>query len=774
MGVASSLGIISGINYEDLVSKLILLERGPINILQNRKADIQTKMGVLDSLSLKLSSLKSAAETLDDESMFNTKSVAVTSAGTNTYLTATTTSDAAVGSYTVYVDQLAQAHKIASQGWTDENSTAILDSGSYPTGGNFSFRIGDSGAITDIQITTSTTLQELRDMINSADAGVTATVLNDGTDTNPYRLILTSETTGESNDIQITTDVTQLDFTNKLIEEATTDDTNSGTYTGSVTSNTSESYTGITNKTYIIETMTAGSVGDAGAARYKYSTDGGITWDDNGGSGFNFYTTGLINIGSTDETNNTGNTENVKVQFTDSGTMTVGDTFRVDVFNPTFNEAQDAVIRVDSLTLIKDSNTIADVIDGVTLNLLTADTTTASKVTVSQGEVDSAKSNIESFVSAYNTVITDLYNTFNYDPDSPTDNPLRGDYTLRGIQASLKSIVVNSMPGLTGDYTAFYQIGISADTTGNLSIDDSKLSNALEDDSLSVMKLFIDYGTPTDSSITFESKTSATKVSKYNVYVSTPPSQATYESSQVIGSSGITDDETLTFTYTDEATEAVPTVSAFTVNLSSGDTINTIVSKFNSKFNTEEVGLLATNNGGKLKIASTEYGSDIKFTIVSDKVGGAQTGIGTTMETETGTDVVGAINGHAAYGDGKYLTGANGFDEEGLKISTTTTAAGGKGYLYLSTGVAAQLITKLDSIVDANKGTIAYRNDAYQYIIDDIDEHIETKERRLENLEESLRKQFVNLEVLLSSLQIQADYMSAQLNNLPTLNMVNK
>jgi hypothetical protein len=229
----------------------------------------------------------------------------------------------------------------------------------------------------------------------------------------------------------------------------------------------------------------------------------------------------------------------------------------------------------------------------------------------------------------------------------------------------------------------------------------------------------------------------------------------------------------LTFTFTDEATEAAPTVTAFTVNLSSGDTINTVVSRLNSKFSSEEVEMLASNNGGMVKITTTDYGNDMKFTVVSDKAAANQTGVGTTMLTRTGTDVVGTINGHAGYGDGKYLTGANGFDEEGLKISTTTTAVGGKGYLYLSSGVAAQLITQLESIIDADEGTIAYRNDAFQDIIDDIDDQIETKERRLENLEESLRKQFVNLEVLLSSLQVQADYMSTQLNNLPSLYMVN-
>jgi len=771
MGVASSLGLISGINYEELVSNLILLERGPINILQNRKTTIQTKMGALDSLSIKLSSLKSAAETLNNESMFNTKTVGVTSSGTDTYLSATATNSAAVGSYTVYVDQLAQAHKIASQGWADENSTPILNSGSYPSGGNFSFRTGDSGAITDVQITTTTTFQELRDMINSADAGVTATILNDGTPSNPYRLVLTSDTTGEQNDIQITTNVTQLDFTNKKIEAATADTTNSGTYTGNVTSNTSEAYTGTTNKAYIIKCMTAGAVGEAGTARYKYSTDGGITWSDNGGSGFKFYTSGLINIGSTDGTNSTGNTENVKVQFTDSGTMTVDDTFRVDVFNPAFNQAQDAVVRVDSLTLIKSNNTITDVISGVTMNLIKADSTKANTITVSQGDVSSAKSNIESFISSYNSLMGDLYNAFYYDPENPTANPLRGDYTARGIQTTLRGIVANTIPGLTGDYTSLFQVGISIDNTGQLSIDDDKLSNALEDDPLSVMKLFIDYGTPTDSSVDYVSKTSATNAGKYSIYIYTPPAQANYESTEVIGSGGITADETLTFTYTNEANETVPTVTAFTVNLSSGDTINTVVSKLNSKFSTEEIGLVATNNGGKVRINSTDYGADEKFTLVSNKAAAGQTGVGTTTLSKVGTDVVGTINGHTAYGKGNYLTGAIGFDEEGLQISTTTTTAGGKGYVYVSSGIGAQLSTQLDFITDSDSGTIAYRNDAYQGMVDDIDNQIGNLEKRLDNMEERLRKQFVNLEVLLSSLQTQSDYMSTQLNNLPKLYM---
>ena len=54
MGVASSLGLISGIDYEELVNKLILLERNPITLLENRKTDIELKIGALDALGIKL------------------------------------------------------------------------------------------------------------------------------------------------------------------------------------------------------------------------------------------------------------------------------------------------------------------------------------------------------------------------------------------------------------------------------------------------------------------------------------------------------------------------------------------------------------------------------------------------------------------------------------------------------------------------------------------------------------------------------------------------
>ncbi|MBW2553638.1 MAG: flagellar filament capping protein FliD, partial [Deltaproteobacteria bacterium] len=96
---------------------------------------------------------------------------------------------------------------------------------------------------------------------------------------------------------------------------------------------------------------------------------------------------------------------------------------------------------------------------------------------------------------------------------------------------------------------------------------------------------------------------------------------------------------------------------------------------------------------------------------------------------------------------------------------------GGKGHIHVSSGIASQLSTLLDSVTNPGKGTIASRNNALKDIIDDIDKQIEVKEDRLEDMEERLRKQFVRLEVLLSSLQVQAEYLSSQLYSLPQIYM---
>ncbi|MCZ6873856.1 MAG: hypothetical protein O7G88_10050, partial [bacterium] len=162
MGISAD-GLISGLNTADIVSQLLTLQRRPIQILQRSQITFERRLASLLDLNVKISGLSKAAASLNDAENFNTKTVSV-SKGSNSddLVTASVSSAAAAGSHTIEVTQLAQAQKLASQGFADENTTAVAASD-----GTFSFRVGASGAVTNIRVTSSTTLLELRNAINS-------------------------------------------------------------------------------------------------------------------------------------------------------------------------------------------------------------------------------------------------------------------------------------------------------------------------------------------------------------------------------------------------------------------------------------------------------------------------------------------------------------------------------------------------------------------------------------------------------------------------------
>ena len=350
MGLASSVGIISGIDYGTLVAQLVDLEARPIILLQSQKADLQTVSGELSTLSVKLSALQSAANSLSSFSNFNANSVSVTKTTSGVeLLTATVDSTGVAGTTQVQVNQLAQANSVASQGFVDDDTTAVASAA-----GTFKFKVGTAGAVSSITITTSTTLVQLRDAINTEDGSVNASIINDGSGSNPYRLVLTAKDSGSANTVSITSNPTTLDFTNKQVEAAYAIETNS--YAGTVSSNDGNNYTGTTNKTYLIEIITGGTP-EGGSAEYKYSIDGGITFL---GSDGNTWVSGTNDIAvPTSSTTVGANTEGVEISFgSGTGTLVVGDQFTIDVFNPTLQDAQDAVIEVGTLTISKSSNTI--------------------------------------------------------------------------------------------------------------------------------------------------------------------------------------------------------------------------------------------------------------------------------------------------------------------------------------------------------------------------------------------------------------------------------
>ena len=496
MSTATVSGLASGIDWADIISQMMEIERRPITLLESRKTTHEEKLSAWQGVNTKILALRTASEALKTASGFLLKTA---SSSNEDLVTVSATSSASAGNYAVTVNRLAASHKIASQGWEDMSSTAIA-SGS----GTFTFSVG-SGDDVEIAVDAATTLADLRDAINAADEGVTATILNDGSSTTPYRLVLTADETGEDNTITISNNDTSLDFSNKIIEDAAADADN--TFDGTVTS--SGTYTGTANKTYLIEITTGGAIG---AAKFKVSEDGGVTW-----GAADAYTTSTSATSIFDELNSTD--QGVDVAF-GAGTenFAVGDRFTIDVFNPTLQEGQNASVEIEGILMSKSSNTITDVIEGVTLNLLSADASETAILTVSN-DTTGVTELINDFVEAYNDALTLIDEHFDYDAETETAGVLSGDATLRNIQQQIRGIISTSIEGLTGDYTALSQAGVKTGSDGLLSVDSAALAAAMADDFDAVSRVFVGRGSASHGSVSYLYHSDQTQTGTYDIQI---------------------------------------------------------------------------------------------------------------------------------------------------------------------------------------------------------------------------------------------------------------
>ncbi|MBF4991611.1 flagellar filament capping protein FliD [Methylophilus sp. QUAN] len=163
--------------------------------------------------------------------------------------------------------------------------------------------------------------------------------------------------------------------------------------------------------------------------------------------------------------------------------------------------AKNALLTVDGMSISKASNTVSDVIQGVTLTLKTV---TSASNTLSVGtDTDTIQSSVQSFVDAYNALNTSMRNLTKFVSAGSTSNgALLGDSTARNIMVKLKSMLSASSPTAT-TYKTLSDIGVSMGSDGSLSLDSTKLQKAITNNVGDVAKLFSPSATSTDPQVTF-------------------------------------------------------------------------------------------------------------------------------------------------------------------------------------------------------------------------------------------------------------------------------
>lgn len=403
-----------------------------------------------------------------------------------------------------------------------------------------------------------------------------------------------------------------------------------------------------------------------------------------------------------------------------------------------------------ALVVERSSNVIDDLIDGVTLSL-TQTTTSPVTVTVNT-DLDAAATKVRDFVNELNSTLSTINSRTRTASEGGTAGPLSNDSTARNLRLSLRSALSGTVAGLTGDVRTASAVGISLNRDGSITLDETKLRDALENDFESVVALFGRQSSSTDSRVTVSRSASSDLDGTHSVSITQAASRAT-----VTGSAYSVPGADIGF----DITVGDKTAS---ITVPTGSTIEAAVEAINDALSEEGItGVSASASGGSIALTAAGYGSSNSFTVAGDPWGMAG--------TYSGTDVAGTIGGIAATGNGRTLSGTDAYD--GLLVSITATqdqvtGAGGTlglGTVTINSGLASKFEEFLSGLIETG-GVIDRATDRWDAQIKLADSRIEQLEERLDRREAALRRQFTALETAMGRLQGLSSQLAAGLNSL--------
>jgi flagellar hook-associated protein 2 len=204
MATITSAGIGSGLDVNSIITQLLAIERQPLVALQSQQTQLTTKLSDFGKLQGMVSAMRDKSSALSSTTLWKQTS----GSSADSAVAVTTSSGAAVGAYSVQVQQLAATQTISSRRFNDADpavfgpGTLTIELGTYtgsPAITGFDAKAGSS-AITVTLGAEDNTLAAVRDKINAADAGVTATIINDA---NGARLAIRSKDSGAENGFRI-------------------------------------------------------------------------------------------------------------------------------------------------------------------------------------------------------------------------------------------------------------------------------------------------------------------------------------------------------------------------------------------------------------------------------------------------------------------------------------------------------------------------------------------------------------------------------------------
>jgi flagellar hook-associated protein 2 len=498
-------GLSTGIDTKAMIQQLMQVEMRRLTMLESTLTKKTEKRTAVNELQSKLSTFKSSLNALSDASKL--RSFNATSSNTDK-LSVSTSSGAHEGSHSVQIKQLATANRWVHDGFKYATS--------YVGAGTFIFSYNNQERI--LQTTDQTTLQDLVTMINNDpdNPGVTASILNfdDGTG-KPYHLVLNGRQSGSDYQISINSSSTEVRTGASLLQANGAN----ATATSKLSALTDFSGQGL-NFLHVDEVAISGSLNDGTAVNTAIAINPYTTVADLIGEieeAFGGTVKVTLDEGQLKITDKTSGASQMTLSLafnTDSDSAVLGFNqttqgggiaANIASFAPsTFIEtqtAQDSLIKVDDYPagantwISRSSNTIDDVITGITLNLqgTTANTDggfDALNVNLTR-DTASLKSKMQAMIDAYNTLAMYFDEKTKYNAETKTSGILSNEFGLTSIRSLVRVPFLSNATGFTGSdsFVSPKAIGLTIGSDGMLTLDAEKFDEAVVQNYLGVLSL---------------------------------------------------------------------------------------------------------------------------------------------------------------------------------------------------------------------------------------------------------------------------------------------
>ncbi len=181
-------------------------------------------------------------------------------------------------------------------------------------------------------------------------------------------------------------------------------------------------------------------------------------------------------------------------------------------------EAQDAEFAINGITIKRASNTVSDVIEGLTFTL-TDEVTAPATIKVGQ-DADAVAQRVQDFIDKFNEIQTIINEVGKYKPGGESGS-LAGNSAVRAIYSQSRAILGSVIQGLEGaNIRSLAEVGISTNSeTGIISFDKEAFKKGLRDHESDVVALFAEQGRTSDTQVEFVRAGLNTKVGEYDIQV---------------------------------------------------------------------------------------------------------------------------------------------------------------------------------------------------------------------------------------------------------------